>query len=147
MKKILRLIPMLLACVAATAMWSCSDDKDEPVSSNELPAVAKTFLNTYYPSVKVVSTQKDKDEYDVTLANGHSVDFNKNGEWTDVDAPAGETVPTGFYPSAIDTYINESAGGYGINEISREGSGFEVELVTGLDLLFNNDGAFIGYDI
>lgn len=127
-------------------MWSCDDDKDEPISSNELPTQAKSFITQYYPSASIVSTKKDKDEYEVVLSEGTRIDFNKSGEWTDVDAVVGKTIPTGFYPAAIDTYVNDNLGGVGINEISKETRGYDVELLTGTDVYFSYEGVFIGYD-
>ncbi len=144
MKRLFKFLPLLLAGIFATTLWSCSDD--DPVNPKELPSVAQTFLDSFYPSAKIVSVTKDKNEYDVVLSNGHSVDFNKNGEWIDVDAPAGQTVPTGFYPADIDTYIATNFANAGINEISVDTRGFEVELVNGVELLFDSTGNFIGLD-
>lgn len=145
MKKIYRFIPLALVALMGVALWSCSDD-DKPEILENLPSSAKTFLATYYPSVNIISVTKDKDEYDVRLSNGHSVEFNKSGEWTDVDAPAGQTIPGGFYPAAIDEYISTSYANSGINEISRIDRGFEVELLNSTDLYFSTDGSFIGID-
>ena len=136
---------MLLVGVLSIALWSCSDD-DEPVPVTKLPSSAQTFLNTYFDNVDIISVTKDKDDYDVLLSNGYSVEFNTSGEWTDVDAPVGKTVPTGFYPAAIDTYISSAYSGNGINEISRIDRGYEVELINGTDLYFSADGTYIGID-
>ena len=148
MKRFLRFLPFLLLAVAGSAtLCSCSDDdKDEFVDTDTLPAQAKTFIAQYYPSAKVVLAQKDKDEYEVTLSEGTRIDFDKAGEWTDVDAPAGKTVATGFYPEAIDTYVNTNFAGSGINEISKEQKGSDVELTNGIDLVFSYDGTFISFD-
>ncbi|MDE5812343.1 MAG: PepSY-like domain-containing protein [Muribaculaceae bacterium] len=146
MKKFLKFIPALLIAIAAVGFTGCSDDKDEPVNPSELPTTAKTFLDTYYPTVKIVTTTKDKDDYEVTLANGHKVDFTKSGEWTDVDAPQGQTIPSGFYPAQIDAYIETAYPGYGINEISRISQGYDVELTNAVDLIFSHDGSFISID-
>ncbi|MBD5486669.1 MAG: hypothetical protein HDR18_14310, partial [Lachnospiraceae bacterium] len=61
-------------------------------------------------------------------------------------APVGKTVPAGFYPAAIDTYISSAYSGSGINEISRIDRGYEVELLNGTDLYFSADGTYIGID-
>lgn len=136
---------MLLVAVLSIALWSCSDD-DEPVPVTKLPSSAQTFLNTYFDNVDIISVTKDKDDYEVLLSNGYSVEFNTSGEWTDVDAPVGKTVPAGFYPAAIDTYISSAYSGSGINEISRIDRGYEVELLNGTDLYFSADGTYIGID-
>ena len=145
MKKLYRILPMLLVAVLSIALWSCSDD-DEPVPVTKLPSSSQTFLNTYFDNVDIISVTKDKDDYEVLLSNGYSVEFNTSGEWTDVDAPVGKTVPTGFYPAAIDTYISSAYSGSGINEISRIDRGYEVELINGTDLYFSADGTYIGID-
>ncbi len=145
MKKILKLLPILLLGVMAISLAAC-DDKDDPVAESQLPATAKAFLNTYYPGIEISTATKDKNEYDVILANGHSVEFDKAGEWKDVDAPVGQTVPVGFYPAAIDTYLSTNNPGDGINEISRDKSGYEVDLVSGVEAVFNSDGIFLHYD-
>lgn len=135
----------MLVAVFSTMLFSCSDD-DEPVAPSDLPQQAKTFLASYYPDVDIVSVIKDDNEYDVILANGHSIDFDKSGLWQDVSAPMGQTVPKGFYPAAIDAYVDGlGAPVSGINDISRISGGFEVELSNGLELFFNAEGAFIGY--
>ena len=145
MKKLYRILPMLLVAVLSIALWSCSDD-DEPVPITKLPSSSQTFLNTYFDNVDIISVTKDKDDYEVLLSNGYSVEFNTSGEWTDVDAPVGKTVPAGFYPAAIDTYISSAYSGSGINEISRIDRGYEVELLNGTDLYFSADGTYIGID-
>lgn len=147
MKKLLKFLPLVLVALFATTLWSCKDDKDEPAPITELPATAKTFLSTYYPSVDY-KAYKDDNGYDVVLTNGQKVDFNKNGEWQDVEATiAGQTIPSGFYPSAIDTYIEDNYSGAGIREISKEFYGFEVELVQNIDLKFDETGNFISLDL
>lgn len=147
MKKFMKFLPiMLVAFIGCIALWSCDDDKDETIATDRLPSEAKTFISQYFPSISIVSAQKDKDDYEVVLSDGTRIDFNKSGEWTDVDAPVGKTVPTGFYPAAIDSYIATSYTGTGINEISKERRGYDVELVTGIDLIFDTEGNFISLD-
>lgn len=146
MRKLMKFLPLLLIALVGLTAWSCSDDKDEPIASEQLPAAAKTFIAAYFPSAKIVSSQKDKDEYEVVLSEGTRIDFDKAGEWKDVDAAPGQTIPSGFYPATIDTYISTNMEGSGINEISKEKRGYDVELVNGMDLLFSYEGNFISFD-
>lgn len=146
MNKFLKLLPLFFVAVLALGATSCSDDKDEPVPSAELPVKAKEFVSTYFPTATITLTTKDKDEYEVFLSEGTRIDFNKAGEWKDVDAAAGKTIPSGFYPSAIDANVAEISADAGINEISKESYGYEVELLSGIDMKFNHEGAFISFD-
>lgn len=143
MKKIFKLLPMLLIAVLGIAFTGCDNDKDEPVSSGELPSKATEFISQYFPSARIVSSQKDKDEFEVTLSDGTRIDFDRQGEWTDVEASYLKTIPSGFYPSAIDSYVDQYFNGDGINEISKVKRGYEVELTTTTEILFDHDGQFI----
>ena len=89
---------------------------------------------------------KDKDEYEVILSNKTQIDFYTSGEWKDVDAPAGQALPTGFYPADIDLYLAFNLEGVGVNEISKESYGYDVETVTGLDMRFDHDGKYLSTD-
>lgn len=142
MKKILKFLPMLLIAVVGITLASCSD-KDEPIPSSQLPEKATAFITQYFPSAKVVSAQKDKDSYDVTLSDGTDIDFDKTGEWTSVEAPTTKSIPSGFYPAAIDEYVAENLSGVGINGIEKVKRGYEVELITTTEILFGHNGEFI----
>lgn len=144
-KKLMKIMPLLLIAVVGTAAASCSD-KDEPIDPSKLPANAQTFVTTYYPSATIVTSKKDGNEYEVLLSDGTKIDFDKSGEWKDVDATVGMTIASGFYPAAIDTYVATNYPGTGINEISKEKRGYDVELLTGLDLRFNTAGEFQSID-
>lgn len=141
---------MMAALMMVPAVTSCKDDDDKPISASELPQEAKSFLNVYYPSVDILRTIRDKDngrvEYEVTLANGHEVTFDSNGSWKDVDAPAMQIIPAGIAPQPIADYVATNYPNDGINEISKENYGYEVELVNTIDLRFSADGTFIGID-
>ena len=111
-----------------------------------MPVSARTFVSTYFAPAKVATVYKDGSEYEVMLSDGVRIDFNKSGEWTDVDAPLNKELPTGFYPETIDTYLLANMYGAGINEISKERYGYDVELVNGIDLRFDSQGKFLRYD-
>lgn len=133
---------MLLIAVLGISLASCSDN-DEPISSRDLPSISKDFIIEYFPSASIVSTQKDKDEYNVVLSDGTKIEFDKKGDWTEVDAASGKTLPTGFYPAEIDNYISQNFDGEGINEITKVKRGYEVEITTGTEMVFAHDGSFI----
>ena len=142
MKKILKQLPMYLIAIIGISLSSCSD-KDEPVAPSELPSIAKDFIIRYFPSSSIVSSQKDKDEYDVVLSDGTKIEFDKKGDWIDVEAAPLKTLPNGFYPGEIDSYLAQYFDGEGINEITKVSRGYEVEITTGTEILFGYDGSFI----
>ncbi len=115
MKKIFKLLPILLIAVMGIALSSCDNDKDEPIQSSQLPAKATEFITQFFPSARIVSSHKDKDDYEVTLSEGTQIEFNKDGEWIDVEAADGKTLPSGFYPVQIDEYLSQYFEGQGIS--------------------------------
>ena len=140
----------LTVCVFACMAWSCSDDddKDTPISVNDLPVAAKNFISQFYSSDQVVIVTKEVDKanssYEVKFKSGQEVEFDAAGAWTDVDAPTGKTIPTGIVPE-IDQYVEQNFQSVGINEISRYSRDYEVDLLNGRELLFTLDFVFVGY--
>lgn len=141
---------MLMLGIFSLSFVSCDNDDDEPITETQLPQVAKTFVQQYYSNTMVAGVSLDKEdgrmEYDVVFANGHKVTFDSTGEWIDVDAPTGQTIPDGIAPAKISDYVATNYSGYGINEISKEKYGYDVDLTSGVDLVFNADGDFVRID-
>lgn len=148
-------IKLLLAGVLLTGsigfFTSCNDKDNEEleqtITVDELPSAAQTFLNTYFAEVKTKSVKKqmisDIIMYDVELQNDYEIMFNGKGEWQLVDAPDGKTIPAGIALPSIEEYVNKNYPDYGINEINKTGEGYNVELVTGLEMAFNELGEFL----
>lgn len=127
-----------------TAFVSCDD---KPVSADKLPAKAKTFLNTYFQGIDILSVIKDNDGYDVSLSDGTEVDFKTNGQWKKVDCE-GRAVPDGFFPASISTYVTEHYPMDYIEDIQFEHNRYEVGLgySVDVDLIFDKSGNYIGSD-
>ena len=155
MKKKLKFVVLLLAGFMMTGtMSACSDDDgndiETVISENKLPESAKTFISTYYSSATVRSVKRELDNgvvlYEVDFTNGHEITFNSKGEWVEVDAPDGQSIPDGILPEVIQSYLDTNYQGYGVNDVTKTGAGYEVELVSGIDLLFDAQGDFIRID-
>ncbi|MCM1522816.1 MAG: PepSY-like domain-containing protein [Muribaculaceae bacterium] len=110
-------------------------------TTDKLPNTAKELLKTYFPKEKVALVEVEhnlfkKSEYDVKLISGTSIEFNHEGEWTDIDCKAG-AVPAALVPSAIKTYVDKNFSGVKIKEIKRKHKGYEVDLADGIELEFD----------
>lgn len=142
-------LTLILVSVLAMAAFVSCDDK--PVAADKLPSKAKTFLETYFPGVEVVSVIKESDgDYDVRLWDGTEIDFKSNGAWKKVDCED-RPVPVGFYPESINTYVATEYSGLFIEEIEFEHNRYKVGLSmlgvdTDVDLLFDKNGNYIGLD-
>lgn len=148
MKNFYKTSSALFVALLGLTFVSCSDDKDEPIDYKQLPTAAQTFINTYFGDTSVVKITSDKDknkqEYEVDFANGFEVTFNKDGEWIDVDAPTGMTIPDGIAPEPIANYVSTYYPDLGINEIEKVTTGYKVDLINELELEFDAQGQIIG---
>ena len=150
------LLSGVLLCGAFIPLVSCDDDHDEVetiITVDNLPDAAKTFLSTFFYGVDVQKIEKETVGtviiYEVDLVNGYEVVFNSDGDWIEVDAPEGKTIPSGIAPEVIENYLNTNYSGYGINEINKTGMGYNIELTNGqggpgITLNFNEAGEVIG---
>ena len=144
MKKTLTLLS--LAMLMLVSLSACSNDDDVKIDASELPVLAQNFIDTYFTGNKIKHITKDTDSdgltYEVALTGGYEIEFDAVGHWKDVDAPRNKTIPSGIAPEAIETYVAINYPLNGMNEITRSYSGYEVELINGVSLYFNQLGEF-----
>lgn len=137
------------AILLTAGVCACSND-GELLNPLELPQGAQEFLAQHFSGFDVKSVEKSGNnsntEYKVVFTNGYEVEFDAIGGWTDVDAPDGRMIPEGIAPSIIEQYVYNYYPNDGINEISRDYQGYDVELVSGVNLLFSLDGTLIETD-
>ena len=109
-----------------------------------MPEAARTFISEKLSDYQITYAAKDNDDYEIRLANSWEVEFNKSGEWTDIDCDR-NAVPSdivSLLPAAVTEYISASFQDSFITEIHKERKGFEIELDNGLNLEFNKAGQF-----
>lgn len=140
MKKVI-----LIAMLALFTLVSC--DKETNIQSGDLPSAASTFLSTYFADMGIANTKKEKEgifgrEYSVRLEDGTEIDFDKDGDWIEVDGAGNSPIPTGFILDPIVAYVAEHYPNTAISSIEKERNGFDVELTNGVDLEFDTNGTF-----
>lgn len=123
--------------------------QDKIIEFRKLPKTAQDFVSTYYDlnDVSYVKLEKDfmSTSYEVILRNGIDLEFDSNGNWTEVDAKK-NSVPNKLVLPIIQSYVQKSFPNNEIVQISRKGRKIEIELTNGLDLEFNKKGQFIRID-
>ncbi len=77
-------------------------DDDRPINVNQLPAQAQEFINRFFSDSAVALAKQEGrfigKNYDVIFCNGDKVEFDKSGEWTNVDCKY-SSVPDGIVPA------------------------------------------------
>ena len=137
-------------------LTSCSNDDNSDanevvIEANALPETTRNFITTHFPDATYRRIEKqniaddDGSVYDVHLSNGFEIDFDINGNWTDIDG--GQTaIPTAIIPEPITNYVTMNYPNLFITTIEIETTGYDVELSNELDLVFNPQGEFVRID-
>ncbi len=77
---------------------------DRPVSTDQLPKAAITFIDTNFPDDKVAFATKDDDlirpDYQVVLAGGVMLKFDNSGNLEEIES-RGKEIPEGIIPLQI----------------------------------------------
>lgn len=144
MKKIF----LTLACVCTLVATACADNY-LPILQEQLPEKAQTFLSTYFSEVEVSLIRKETDvaelNYDVIFTNGYKVEFDRKGNWTEVDCST-HPVPAGIVPSGITKVIEAHYPDAQVTKIERDHREIDVQLSNRVELTFNKHMQLIDID-
>lgn len=145
MKKLIALLAVLILTAGSMA----ARDKIYRDAS-PLPAAAKTMLKTYFPKNTVNQVKVDKNllggaDYEVILNDGTEIEFNKDGEWQDIDC-GHRSVPSKLILAPIRNYVAKNYKGAGIVKIDKDRNDYEIELTNGIELKFDRAGKFLRID-
>ncbi len=145
---------MLITLLGALTLVSVATAKDQPRKLNEMPATAQQFLQKHFADKQLSYATQDTDlfdgEYKVVFTNGDKVEFDRKGNWQEVECkrdPAG--VPAAIIPAAIRNYLTSNFSNAKVKaiEFNKEiRKGYEVKLDNGLELEFSQSGEFIRLD-
>jgi hypothetical protein len=130
---------LILACMFAL-VTNLKADNYKPINVSQLPQKAQTFLSTYFSEAKVSLARREFDivelNYDVIFTDGSKVEFDRKGNWTEVDCRH-EAVPAALVPKQIASHVAAKHHNQKIVELKRERHEWEVKLSNGLDLTFD----------
>jgi len=136
------------AIVALTTAFSANAQSSN-ITSAQLPSKALDFLKKHFTKETVSYAKVEKEmfdtEYKVYLSNGTEIEFDGNGNWEDIDGHY-QPLPVSVLPKAINTHIKQNFDGQKIIKSENKSWGYEIELLDGTELEFNNAGKFIRID-
>lgn len=142
MKKILTLAVILI--MAGTA---CANEQMIPFG--ELPILAQNFIKKHYSTTDVSYVQKDKDilynEYKIYLNDRTEIEFDNKGNLQSIDCHR-KAVPQSIIPQIITEYVKLHHPELFIVEYQVELRHQKVGLNNDWELVFDNDGNFLGMD-
>lgn len=144
MKKLFLLI--MIVFVAVTA----ANARDKYYrDASVLPVAAQTQLKKAFKAqvslIKVDKSLGRVNEYEVVLADGTEIEFDRAGNWKSVEVGKGAEVPAAIVPESIRKYVKKTQK-QKIVGIEKGRSHYEVELANGVDMIFDFSGNFVRYD-
>ena len=125
-RKLLAFFPILLG---VWMLSSCDDEKK--IDFGDLPSEARSFIENYFPSADILSIIQEKEngrkEYQVKLSDGTDMEFDEDGEWTNIECYF-SPLPTGILPANVITKVEELHPEAYINGVEKELGGYVVEV-------------------
>ena len=110
-------------------------DNDKPVTIDELPQKAQEFLKQHFSKNTISYAQVEKELWGVVFTNGEKIEFDKNGEWKEIDCKF-SAVPDTLVPQQIQDHIKKQFPQNKIIQIEKDSKGYEIKLNNKLELKY-----------
>ena len=120
-------------------------DNDQVITFDRLPATAQAMLKQNFADKTPLVITADWDDYKVMYTNGDKVEFDKKGNWRDIECKTSQ-VPASLIPAEIAASVSSRFPGATITEIDRDRRGYSVKLSNGLELEFNKKFQIVELD-
>lgn len=125
MKKLIFLFVCVFSIQVALA------DNDKPINFAQLPQAAQQFVKQHFPKAKIAFVKMETElfdkSYDVVFNNGDKLEFDKKGEWTEVNCKS-TVVPAKVIPAPIKKYVETNYPEAKVLSIERDRYDYEVKL-------------------
>ena len=121
MKKLL----LLFVCLFTLQTIARADD-DKPIQVSQMPQKAQQFIKQHFAGSNIAMAKVESDflqkSYDVIFTDGNKVEFDKKGNWTEVNCK------------------------FSVVKIERDKTDYEVKLSNGWELKFDSKFNLIDID-
>lgn len=139
---------LLISIVMGSSIFASCDDNEKFISYEDLPVGAKQFITNNFGSDNILTVEYDRDikgaEYEVKFNNGAEVNFDKNGNWDEISVPSG--INPDLVPEKVQTYVKAHHPHALIVSMDKDKREFDVDLNSGLELVFDTNYDFIRYE-
>ena len=144
MKKIVVSLTFIIAAIIVTAC----ETNDSFIKFEKLPGVAQSFVKKHFADLQISYVKQDDDGFEVKFSNGYEVEFDRKGDWDNVDCnhqPVPQSV-IDLLPKDIPQYITSNFYDSYICQVDKNRKSWDIELSNGLELTFDAAGQFIRMD-
>ena len=116
---------------------------DMPIQANQLPKKAQDFISANFANDPIVYAEQDRNSFKAELQSGVEIDFDRNGDWTDV-ASERTPLPTKFIPANIMKAVEGKYPQVPVLEISKEYLSYKLKLGNNREVYVDNNGKIVG---
>lgn len=145
MKKII----VIALAVFSFGILTAKADNDRLIVKENLPQKAQLFIDSHFKSAKITYVKDERDflerTFEVLFADGTKVEFDRSGEWKEVDCRR-SSVPAAIVPAQIIQYVNSNYPNVNIQQIERDRVDYELRLSNRLELTFDTKFNIIDID-
>jgi len=140
------ILASLIIIIATLVLTGCGDSTVPPT---QLPEAITSFAKEHFPQEAITYAIKERKiygtKYHIELVNGAKIEFDSDNVWDRIDCQ-NQPVPSTVVPMAITAYTQSNYPSIAIVVIDKENHGYEVALIDGTELTFNEHGAIINTD-
>ncbi len=142
-------IAFLFVCLLTMSLNVLAGN-DKPIEVNEMPKAAQTFIKAHFANQSVAMAKVENEfmskSYDVIFTNGDKVEFDKHGNWTNVDCEHTQ-VPVAIIPQAIQAYVTKNYPQAKVLKIEKnDRKGYDIDLSNGFDIEFDKNFRVVEID-
>lgn len=137
-------ILMMLVLVLTMSMAMMADN-DRVITFDQLPAQAQTLLKTHFANKVPLIVTVDWDDYTVMYQSGEKVEFDKKGNWKNINCKA-SGVPADLIPEQIKANVEQTFPGATVIKLDRDRRGYDVKLNNGMEIEFNKNFQMVDID-
>lgn len=137
----------MILIVSLITLSSC--DKEEQIPTEKVPSEIFEYVEKHFPENDIIFAKVEKDNlqksYEVSLAGGYTLEFNKNKEITEIKG-VNKLPDSVIHPNILEYVADNFPDSY-IIKWEIDGKNQQVELVNDIELEFTMDGEFIRIDL
>ena len=136
MKKII----IIALAVFTLGIITAKADNDRLIAKENLPKKAQQFIDSNFKNSKITYVKDEsyflEKSYEVLFADGTKVEFNRKGEWKEIDCRR-SSIPATIVPAMILEYVNSNYQDVRILQIERDRVDYEIKLSNQLEITFD----------
>lgn len=115
---------------------------------DELPQQSTDFIDEHFSNERIEEVDvddswynlSDSETYEVRFENGIELDFNSDGEITEIESEEGKAIPLNVLPEKVRTHLEKKAPNATVVNWEKDNDGHEVELEDGREFEFDKNG-------